>query len=844
MRVPDDGLIIEDSTTELVPTDIGDDVIEVAHFRDLIDLIVIGLTIRLVFAPWTSITNDFDVWWQTTVRAMQGIGLYSLTGFTYPPLYGYWASAVGVIAHLFRLSPSFWGHQLTNPLQTAYLVFGNVVTTPLGTLLLKLPMIGADLATGWCLWRASFRLGATSNEARTVFLWWFLNPLVIFESSIHGQIDPLAALAVGLVILGVAEESWAFVGAALTLGVAAKLLPGFLLFPVVGYLWGQGSTDRLRRYAHLIFGGVASFAILVIPVLGRGLVENVFTRTSVSGNLDGVGLTGLLHLPFEASLLNSLQNNSIILSKFILLGQIAVGVFVCLRTAQSPRFVTFVTSSLALMTIILLTNPVTNPQYLLWALPIIVLGASGLIGSMHRYRNSLVTIAIASLVYLWGLFGVSDFFSTSSMYLGFPSASFVLAEQKFLRTTNGPNWLLPNWDDRMQFVGTIGVIIALISVTLTALRARTTSMDNDQAALMSMRRRLKPRRGYGILVSATMVVIIELIALVGPQIEGIPIMKATLSSIAFAQPMVTVSGTADPNIRVTTFPVNDARSISNIVVFQDGRYPYQGASVASVLGVEQDLVNRLARIDPKVTISFVDTRQWEQLMSQSGSTAHTLVVDVAGDLPRSIYSTKGQGPLVPWLRSGGRMVFAGDAAGYYSVTTGSQFLTSVKNKKAVLSAAVKVVGTRYLIPANTRFASNWNRQPSPVNSKLGTALGTVYTQSVSSFVIRGIRADAGTILGHVGEGVTSEAYIPVRAGGVVAFGGVADGDAVAQLDFDIVRLVATNWFAHVGSRFATITMTRSVRHLTLSALTKASTMEIVATNPNLPLWIWVRQIRL
>lgn len=843
MRMSDDGLSIEDSTIELVPTVFGDHDSEFTQFRDLAGLVAIGLLIRLVLAPWTSVTIDFNVWSQVAVRGMQSVGLYDLTGFSYPPLYGYWASALGVITHIFGLPPTFWGQQFVDPLQKAYLVFGNGVTTPIGTLLLKLPMIGADLATGWCLWRATFRLGATPTEARTVFLWWFLNPIAIYESSVQGQIDPLAALAIGLIILAVAEESWALVGVALTLGVAAKLLPGFYLFPVIGYLWGQGSNNRLRHYAELFLSGAVSFAILVIPVLGGGLIENLFTRTSVSTGLGGVGLTGLLHLPFETSWLNFLQTNSVMTSKLILLSQIAVAVFAGIRCARSPRFGTFVTSSIFMMAFVLLTNPVTNPQYLLWGIPFIVLGVSGLIGSERRYRFSLITFAIAVFVYQWGLVGVSSYFAPASIYLGWPKVSWVFAEQSFLRSWNGPSWLPPNWDDRMGYLGTMGVVVALIVVTITALRTRANSLDNDQCARASMIRFLKPRRGYCMFAFATVVVIIEIIALVGPGIEGRPIMKATLSSIASAQPMATVSGTADPNIRVTAFPVNDARSISHIVVFQDGQYPYQGASVASVLGVEQDLVNRLARIDPRVTISFADTRQWGQLMSQSGSAAHTLVVDVAGVLPRPIYSTKGHGPLISWLRSGGRMVFAGDAPGYYSVTPGAEFLTLVK-RQLVLSSAVEIVGTQYLIPANARSYSNWDRPPSPVNSSLGTALGTTYTQSVSSLVIRGIQADGGAILGHVGDGVTSEAYIPVGAGGVLAFGGVADGYAVAPLDFDIARLVATNWFAHVGSSFATNTMTKSVRHLTLSALRMAPTIEIVATNPNLPLWIWVREIRL
>ena len=170
-------------------------------FRSTSVPVIFGLLLRLLLAPFTSLQPDVAVWWQATDNAMHGLGLYQLPGFSYPPLYGYWTLAVGGIAHIFGVAPHALGGLSDRYSFLGKFSIGSIVTTPWGTLIFKIPMIVSDLGTGWCVWRIALKMGGSERQARRAFYWWFFNPLVIFVSSVHGQIDSLAALGIAAAIL-------------------------------------------------------------------------------------------------------------------------------------------------------------------------------------------------------------------------------------------------------------------------------------------------------------------------------------------------------------------------------------------------------------------------------------------------------------------------------------------------------------------------------------------------------------------------------------------------------------------------------------------------------------------
>ncbi|HZY91735.1 MAG TPA: hypothetical protein VFG07_03035, partial [Thermoplasmata archaeon] len=98
---------------------------------------------------------------------------------------------------------------------------------------------------------------------------WFLNPLVIWASTVHGEVDTLAALLVLVALLTALERRWFYSGAALGFAIFAKgypiaLLPIFAAI-LLAELSGPSATRwRLSRSVSRWVGGLA---LSVVPFL-------------------------------------------------------------------------------------------------------------------------------------------------------------------------------------------------------------------------------------------------------------------------------------------------------------------------------------------------------------------------------------------------------------------------------------------------------------------------------------------------------------------------------------------------------------------------------------------------
>ena len=66
---------------------------------------------------------------------------------------------------------------------------------------------------------------------------WVLNPLVIWSSSIHGEVDTFVALFLLLSLYSMVRESWFLAGAFFAVGVFAKAYPLLLLPALLAGVW-------------------------------------------------------------------------------------------------------------------------------------------------------------------------------------------------------------------------------------------------------------------------------------------------------------------------------------------------------------------------------------------------------------------------------------------------------------------------------------------------------------------------------------------------------------------------------------------------------------------------------
>ncbi len=808
-----------------------------ARFADLRIPIIVGLLIRLLVAPFTSLPGDVAVWWQAAAHATQGVGLYQFPGFSYPPLYGYWAILVGSVVHLFGASPGVLGSVTTHVTSPLYEALGSVVTTPIGTLLFKLPMIAADLGTGWCVWRLSFKLGATANQARSAFLWWFFNPLVIVVSAVHGQIDSLASLAIALALLAAAEEAWTLAGAALALGVAVKLVPGFLFLPFVGYIVGTSSRFRNQSLVRFVSGAFVGGVILLGPVLGHNFIQDVFTRESVTGSgIGGLGLAGLLNVPALSGVLSWATVHLVGINRLILVVDTLVSLGVGYWCSRGRRISALVMGSMITMLAVLILNPVTNPQYLLWVLPVVAIGAAGLLQFQRNFRISLWLMAVAGIGYLVGSFGWGTFLAPSAKYLGWPSPASIISQLNYLARVSGPGWIPQSAERQIHLVV---CVIALGAMTYLA-----AAFFQSQAPIEARPVRANApssRSGAYLLRALVAIVLVEAVSIVGPSLTVAPAFSAVRLNASATALQIKVTNDSRTKLRVVAFPVSSAEGVRRILFYRSPTRPDAGAIDASVVGTYQNLAAELNVVAPRVRLTMVDAQQLGAAVANRSPSTGTLIVDVSGTLPNTVWGPGGTGNLLPWLERGGLLAFAGDVPGRFSVGVGQVISTEVDGK-SVLSRHMAVVRNGVLLPPGVVGSIDSSTALATRPSGWSAALGTSYVSDNVRIFSRAVIADGGAVLGRTSHGLTSEAFIPRGQGGVLVFAGNVIPLQTGLISTDLARLVATNWFSHLGYVAQKSSDASSIL-LRVPTQSKYWALEVVLYDSSSPIGLWTRVLK-
>ncbi|MCI4317574.1 MAG: hypothetical protein L3J96_03470, partial [Thermoplasmata archaeon] len=230
-----------------------------------------GLAVRFLLAPLTSWGIDTPFFTVSTVDLLYSGNLYAANTFYNPPLGPMLQLPLFRLAAFFQSPASFvqFYPSLVGVSEHSQMLVP-FLPTPGILFLLKLPLILADLGVAILL----FAVGRRSGEAYGTFLAmaWFLNPVVIWASAVHGEVDSLAVL-LALAFLLALWKGWLLPsGLFLGLGVFAKIYPlAFLPFAVAWALVyppvpGPSLKNRTRG-AWLLLAGTALSVVPFIPYL-------------------------------------------------------------------------------------------------------------------------------------------------------------------------------------------------------------------------------------------------------------------------------------------------------------------------------------------------------------------------------------------------------------------------------------------------------------------------------------------------------------------------------------------------------------------------------------------------
>lgn len=208
-------------------------------------IIILGLITRIFFLRQYGYDTDINCFkaWAGNLYAHGIHSFYSLKIFKdYPPGYMYILYLIGAIKNWFSLSDSEF------------------------TCLIKIPAVVSDIVAAILVYKFSCKkIG--SNLALILSLTYALNPAIIINSAIWGQIDSIYTIFIFLSIFFITEKKYFYSFIAFTIGFLIKP-QGFVFAPIFLYaVYEILSTNKFSRKSFYLVGQYILCSSLILIAL-------------------------------------------------------------------------------------------------------------------------------------------------------------------------------------------------------------------------------------------------------------------------------------------------------------------------------------------------------------------------------------------------------------------------------------------------------------------------------------------------------------------------------------------------------------------------------------------------
>ena len=331
-------------------------------------ILLIGLLLRLVIAPFTA--HPFDMYVKldyvntllvsdfnfseiiNTLRPLWFI-LLGITGNLYNSLSIYFQINSTQVAELPSIMNPHWGITL--------------IPHPLFNFIIKLPMIICDTIIAVLIYKLVFYYYKKSDISCKATYLFYLNPVVIWISSIWGQFDSIAVLFSILSIYMMLKKKYHFSSLSLILGALFKWYILISFLPFVVYLIKKRNLSSLLKFLTpiIIISIIGTLIILWQNTFGFSVLFQTFSPTHDLSGIFGFGLTY-----WSVSLLYNIASyNLAIISLLVLLTFICLSFFSIIRINIKNPFDFFIFANLLLIIAIFLAHrQITEPRFV-WIVP-------------------------------------------------------------------------------------------------------------------------------------------------------------------------------------------------------------------------------------------------------------------------------------------------------------------------------------------------------------------------------------------------------------------------------------------------------------------------------------------
>lgn len=343
---------------------------------------IAAIVVRLVLMPL--LTYDYDIfhWAQIIENFQTGDGLYDVDAYYYTPTWGYILGFVSLVMDTF-LNVGDFGSRFVDLLAVEDLAFRfhTATTVTLSfAFCMKIPIMLADLATGYLLYR--FIRDEFGSQRMAVFglaLWLFC-PTLIYMSGVQAQFDSFSALFMMLTFVLIRKDRDLLAGMTFAAGVMLKFFPAFTILVLVAYILVKHRDDGtgVRRVLASVIGAALVTAVMYIPIIMSGDVATSLSFvTGRAGDMQEEWYVALFNYAVIA---------------IALIGMVVFGRLMFKSSPEDADRDLLVYSFLALTAAMFMS---ATPQYMLVMLPFLIMVMLGYDG---RMRLPYIIICAGSII--------------------------------------------------------------------------------------------------------------------------------------------------------------------------------------------------------------------------------------------------------------------------------------------------------------------------------------------------------------------------------------------------------------------------------------------------------------
>lgn len=344
-------------------------------------MLVLGIAIRAALMPIT-LNGDLVGFARTSASELYGQGPYAYSSI-YPPFWSFYLNVLGRFVTVITPSPTWFStsSQLRQLWDDSYGLSPLHVVSLTYVIAEKSSLVPFDVAAGLLLYDLAIRFTGDRKAGRLAFGLWFLNPLVIAVSAIHGAFDVIPTLFVLLALFLEFEKRYLFAGTAIAMGALFKIYP-ILFAPLLLAMTWKGcraaECDRRRALGLQLVGTLTPVAVFLAPgLLSQFLSSSTLGVQTGQQGYAGFGFWGFFSLPGLAQagmvLGASLYSFVAVLSSAVLISVLVALRHVSNQHLNSIRDTAWVQAAFLIVVSAYLIPVVNQPQYTVWVLPFVLL---------------------------------------------------------------------------------------------------------------------------------------------------------------------------------------------------------------------------------------------------------------------------------------------------------------------------------------------------------------------------------------------------------------------------------------------------------------------------------------